>query len=145
MLVVAELGGYKAYKLEVSEELNRTPRLELLDQFQNTQAHSRLVDTVSDLSGRFPRGTGMKNGGAMADGERHNIELESRKRLVRQLAQRISILARKPDVERCMLAASREINSQLLQELEPEVRAKIVKNVSADLTKLERGDILRHF
>ena len=30
----------------------------------------------------------------MSDGERHNIELESRKRLVRQLAQRLNALAR---------------------------------------------------
>jgi hypothetical protein len=81
----------------------------------------------------------------MADGERHNIELESRKRLVRQLAQRLNILARSPDIERCFLAASREINHQLLEELEPQVRAKIAKNVPADLTKLERTDILRHF
>jgi hypothetical protein len=81
----------------------------------------------------------------MSDGERHNIELESRKRLVRQLAQRFNALARGPDVERCLVAASREINHQLLEELEPQVRAKIEKNVSADLTKLERAEILRHF
>jgi hypothetical protein len=44
-----------------------------------------------------------------------------------------------------LLAASREINHQLLEELEPEVRSKIEKNVTADLTKLERAEILRHF
>ena len=81
----------------------------------------------------------------MSDGERHNIELESRKRLVRQLAQRFNLLARGPEVECCLLAASREINHQLLEELEPAVRAKIEKNVPADLTKLERAEILRHF
>ncbi|HWX18660.1 MAG TPA: host attachment protein [Candidatus Binatia bacterium] len=145
LLVVADLGGFKAFKLENNNHLNRTPRLEFLEQFTNTEAHGRLVDKVSDLSGRFPRGTGMKAGGAMSDGERHNIELESRKRLVRQLAHRLNALARNPEVERCFLAASREINSQLLEELDPSVRAKIQKNVTSDLTKLERTDILRHF
>jgi hypothetical protein len=145
LLVVADLGGFKAFKLENNNHLSRTPRLEMLDQFENVQAHGRLVEKVSDLSGRFPRGTGLKNGGAMSDGERHNIELESRKRQVRQMAHRLNELARSPDVERCFLAASKEINHQLLDELEPKVRAKIVKNIHADLTKLERPEILRHF
>jgi Protein required for attachment to host cells len=144
LLVVAELGGFKAFKLE-NHDLTGAPRLEFLEQFDNPAAHGRLVERVSDLSGRFPRGTGMKAAGAMADGERHNIELETRKRLVRDLAQRVSALACRPDIERCFLAASREINHQLIEELDPQARAKIEKNVPADLTKLERVDILRHF
>ncbi len=147
LLVVADLGGYKAFRLENNDNNhhpNRAPRLEFLEQFDNPSAHGHLVDKVSDLSGRFPRGA-TKTAGAMADGERHNIELESRKRLVRQLAQRLSSLARSPDIDRCFLAASKEINHQLLEELDPEVRLKIEKNVPADLTKLERTDILSHF
>ena len=38
-----------------------------------------------------------------------------------------------------------KIRNALLEELEPQVRVKIEKNVSADLTKLERAEILRHF
>jgi hypothetical protein len=144
LVVVADLGCFKAFKLE-NNHLTRTSRLELLEQHDNADAHGHLVDKVSDLAGRFPRGTGMKAGGAMSDGERHNIELEARKRLVRQLAQRLNSLARGHEVENCLLAASKEINHQLLEELEPQVRAKIQKNVSADLTKLERTEILRHF
>lgn len=143
LLVVADLGGFKAFKLE-NNHLNRTPRLELLEQYNNHAAHRRLVEKVSDFSGRFPRG-GTKACGAMSDGERHNIGLESRKRLVRQLAHRLNLLARHADVERCFLAVSKEINHQLLEQLEPQVRAKIAKNVPADLTKLGRTDILRHF
>jgi len=148
LLVVADLGGYKAYKLgnhDTNNHLSRTPRLEFLEQFDNPDAHGHLIDRVSDLSGRFPRGTGTRSGGAMADGERHNIELEPRKRLVRQLAQSLNTLARRQEIDRCFLAASKEINHQLLEELDPDLRAKIEKNVPADLTKLERTDILRHF
>src|SRR5262245_22085963 len=122
LLVVADLGGFKAFKLE-NNNLNRTPRLESVEEFNNAAAHGRLVDRVSDLSGPFPRGIGLKAGGAMSDGERHNIELETRKRMVRQLAQRLNSLARSKEIERFFLAASREINHQLLEELEPEVRA----------------------
>jgi hypothetical protein len=145
LVVVMDLGCLKAYRLE-NHHPNQTPRLELVEEFNSADAHEKLVDKVTDLSGRFPRRSGVANGrGAMSDGERHNIELEARKRLVRQLAQRLNVLARSRDVERCLLAASREINHQLLEELEPQVRAKIEKNVPADLTKLERAEILRHF
>lgn len=144
LLVVADLGGFKAFKLE-NHNSHRSPRLEFLEQFDNRAAHGRLVDRVSDLSGRFPRGTGMKAAGAMSDGERHNIELETRKRFVRQLAQRLNALARTQEVERCFLAASREINHQLLQELDPQLRAKIARNVPADLTKLERAELINRF
>ena len=145
LLVVADLGGFKAFKLKNNNQARPVPRLELLEQFDNPQAHGRLVDRVSDLSGRFPKGTGARSAGAMSDGERHNIELETRKRFVRQLAQRLNVLARNPEIDRCFLAASKEINHPLLEELEPIVRAKIAKNVPADLTKMERAHILRHF
>jgi protein required for attachment to host cells len=145
LVVVADLGCLKAFRLE-NNQVSQTPRLELLEQFENADAHGKLSDRVSDLSGRFPRSTGKSNGaGGMSDGERHNIALEQRKRLVRQLAQRLNSLARPHEVERCLLAASREIHHQLLDELEPQVRAKIEKNIPADLTKLERAEILEHF
>ena len=145
LVVVAELGGFKAFKVENNNHLAREPRLEMLEQYENAEAHGHLVDKVSDLSGRFPRGTGTKAGGAMSDGERHNIELETRRRLVRQLAHRLNTLARGQEIERCFLAASKEINHQLLEELDPQLRAKIEKNIPADLTKLERGEILKRF
>jgi hypothetical protein len=145
LLVVADLGGFKAYKLENNNQFPQSPRLELLEQFDNPEAHGRIGDRVSDLSGRFPRATGPRATSAMSDGERHNIELESRKRFIRQLAQRLNVLARSPEIDRCFLAASREINRALLEELDPQVRAKVAKNVPADLTKVGRAQILSHF
>jgi hypothetical protein len=144
MVVVADLGCLKAYRLE-ADHGSRAPRLELVEHYDSAEAHSKLVDKVSDASGRFTRGTGLASAHAMSDGERHNIELESRKRLVRQLAQRVNTLTRGQEVDRCLMAASREINHLLLAELEPAVRSKIEKNVPADLTKADGGEILRHF
>lgn len=144
LVVVVDLGCLKAFR--VDNGVARTPRLELIEQFDNPEAHNRLVERVTDLAGRFPRGAAKPaNGNAMSDGERHNIELEQRKRFVRELARRLNSLARNEEIERCFLAASREINHQLLEELEPRVRAKIEKNLSADLTKLERAEILARF
>ena len=145
LVVVTDLGCLKAYRLK-NNHPNRKPHLELLEEFTSADAHEKMAEKLTDLAGRFPRsGGGAANRGAMSDGERHNIELESRKRLVRQLAHRLNALARSPEVEYCLLAASREINHQLLNELEPQVRAKIQKNVPAYLTKVEPTELLRHF
>ena len=145
LVVVTDLGCFKAFRLDDNHP-HPTRRLTLVEEFNSPDAHGKLGDKVTDLAGRFPRRSGMAGArGAMSDGERHNIALESRKRLVRQLAERFNALARGPEVERCLMAASREINRQLLSELEPPVRAKIEKNVPADLTKLEHAEIMRHF
>jgi len=144
LVVVVDLGCLKLFR--VDNGVTRTPRLELIEQFDNPEAHNRLVERVTDLSGRFPRGAAKPaNGNVMSDGERHNIELEQRKRFVREFARRVNSLLRNEEIECCFLAASREINHQLIEELEPRVRAKIEKNLSADLTKLERADILGRF
>ena len=148
LLVVADLGGFKAFTIQNinSHRPKTTPRLQLLEEFSNPDAHGHLVDRVSDLSGRFPRRTGgARLASAMSDGERHNIALESRKRFVRQLAQRLNTLARDPQFERCFLAASREINHPLLDQLEPQVRAKVAKNIPADLTKVQQAQLLSRF
>jgi hypothetical protein len=81
----------------------------------------------------------------MSDGERHNIEFEKRKRLARRLAERVNALMRRDDVDICYLAASKEINHQILEEVEPRLRAKIEKNLAADLTKINKSELLQHF
>jgi hypothetical protein len=145
VVVVTDLACLKAYKIDVSS-LHSSPRLELVEEFHSTDAHERLVDKVSDHSGRFPRGGGPPNGaGAMSAGERHNILLEQRKRLVRGLAVRLDTLVNRADVEHCLLAASKEINHSLLEELDPRTRAKIQRILSADLTKVDKAELLGRF
>jgi hypothetical protein len=101
---------------------------------------------VSEFSGRSPRRTGPAGtGGAMSDGERHNIQLEKRKRGVRKLAGRLDSLMQNPDIEQCFLAASREIMNPLLQELSAGARSKIGINIPADLMKASKVELLRQF
>lgn len=143
LVLVTDLACLKAYRLDPSP-LHSSPRLELLEEFHSRDAHERLTDKVSDQSGRFGRG-GPVNGGAMSAGERHNLLLEQRKRHVRQLAGRLTALISRADVEYCLLAASREIHRQLLDELSPQMRGKIQKHLAADLTKLDKSELLQHF
>ena len=142
LVVVTDLGSFKAYKLGKSD-FNRSPRLELLEAVETADAHEKLTDKVSDLAGRFGKGGGPSAGAAA--GERHNIQLEHRKRLVRKLTDRLNTLIRREDVDGCYFAASKEINYQILAGLEPRVHAKIEKNIHADLTKLDKTELISRF
>lgn len=144
LVLVTDFAGYKAYRLE-NEQPYSSARLELLEEYTDSEAHRRLVEQVSDLSGRFPRGGARSAAAAMSDGERHNIELEKRKRGVRKLAGRLDPLMQDPKIEQCFLAASREIMHPLLAELSPGARSKIGMNIPADLMKASKVDLLRHF
>ena len=145
LVLVTDLGGFKAYRLENNQPIS-SPRLELLEEYTDSQAHQRLGEEVSDFAGRFPRRTGTPGAtGAMSDGERHNIQLEKRKRGVRKLAGRLDSLMQDPKIEKCFLAASREIMNPLLQELSPGARSKIGMNIPADLMKASKVELLRQF
>jgi hypothetical protein len=141
VVVVVDLGAFKAYQLERTN-LN-TPRLELLEEFIPANGHGHLVDQVSDQAGRYHASTGGK--WSTPRGDRHNIDLEQRKRVVRQLSAHLEGVLNKPGVEACFMAASKEINHLLLDSLPAPLRGKIVKNLPADLTKLEKAELLQRF
>jgi len=142
LLVVTDLGSFKAYKLEANN-LHSTPRLELIEEFDLTSAHGKMVNQVSDLAGRYHTPTMGK--WSTTWGERHNIELERKRRLIKQVAAALTDLLRRDGAEVCYLAASKEINHQIIAELPREARAKIEKIVPCDLTKAEKSDLLKHF
>ncbi|HHY86788.1 MAG TPA: host attachment protein [Verrucomicrobia bacterium] len=143
-IVVTDLEELKAYRVD-SDPLYSNPRLELVDHARTT-ANRRLVEEVTDQAGRFPRtGVGPNGVGGMARGERHNMELEKRKRCIRKLADHLNSLLRSDEVERCFLAASREIHNALLQEIDPRLRAKVEVDVAADLTNVPKSELLGYF
>jgi hypothetical protein len=145
LVLVTDFGGFKAFRLE-NDHPHSSPRLELLEEYIDAEAHRRLVEEVSDSGGRFPRGGGARGaGGAMSDGERHNIHLEKRKRGVRKLAGKLDSLMQNPEIEQCFLAASREIMNPLLEELSPGARSKIGMNIPVDLMKASKVELLRQF
>lgn len=146
LVLVTDFGGFKAFRLENDPPFS-SPRLELLEEYTDAEAHRRLVEQVSDAAGRFPRRTGVRGakGVAMSDGERHNITLEKRKRGVRNLAGRLDSLMQDPKIEQCFLAASREIMHPLLEELSPGARSKIGMNIPSDLMKASKVELLRQF
>jgi hypothetical protein len=145
LVIVTDLGTFKAFRLE-ENGLNSTPRLELIEEFDTIAGNTKLSDQTSDQQGRFPRNTGMPSiSGDLSAGERHNIELENRRRLLKQIAERVNALAGPATIDGLLLAAPQEINKMFLGELQPEVRAKIDKNLPSNLTKLGKSHLLDHF
>jgi len=146
LVVVADLGNFKAYHWD-GNELHSTPRLELVDAFETVDARSkRIRNSMTVLEGRSANGgSNPKMAGAGSDGEQHNMHLEKRRRLVRQMAEGLTALLKPKAVERCFFAAPQEINQQIVDNIAPEVRQKIEKNLSLDLTNLDKSALIDHF
>ena len=66
-MIVTDRGSLKAYR--VNQTPTRGPSLQLVQAFNITDAHGRLVDKVSDFAGRFAvsDGAGAHHGAASAD------------------------------------------------------------------------------
>lgn len=140
IIVATDLGAFKAYHLQRTE-LN-TPRLELLEEMELVDGHGKLGDKVTDQAGRYSVPTQSM---AMSYGERQKIGLELRRRLIKQIAERLTKLANRSDDVEIYFAAASEINDMILEEAGPQVRGKIERNVGCNLTNVEKGELLRHF
>jgi Protein required for attachment to host cells len=141
LLLVTDLGTLKAYRLEFT--LQRTPRLEELEKEVLEAAHARVVDLVSDLAGRRAAPT-QKNWGAPVSDDQ-NLELESKRRLIRQIATRIECLILGTDYPSCWLAAPSEICHQIVHELTPTARQRIKRVIPRDLTKVGSRELIDQF
>ena len=141
LLVVTDLGLLKAYKVDHTPKGTR--RLESLEEVVLEDARHRVVDKVTDLAGRHVAPT-HKNWGAPVTDD-HNLKLETRHRLIRRIADHIGQLIRRNDYEGCWLAAHKEINHQILDELPKSILARVEKNLPRDLTKAGQKELLEHF
>ncbi|PYJ93529.1 MAG: hypothetical protein DME62_08435 [Verrucomicrobia bacterium] len=134
----------KAYR--VNETPTRGPSLQLVQAFNITDAHGRLVDKVSDLAGRFPvtNGAGAHRGAASI-AERTQLEAETDRRIQKELADQIVKIVSLNGKEGWSFAAPAEIHSAIVDLLPPAVRNRIVEHVKSDLVKTEPAKLSAHF
>jgi hypothetical protein len=145
LVVLTDLGTFKAYRLE-ENRAHSMPRLQSVDAFENPKADDRIGRQLSDENGQFKTGgTPRVATSDAADGERHNIWLENERRSVKQIANRISELLQNGEFESCYLAASNEINREIVEHLTPEARRKIEKNITCNLVNAPKEEVLEHF
>src|SRR6266568_3755336 len=107
LIIVTDRGSLKAYR--VDETPTRGPSLQLVQAFDITDAHGKLVDKVTDLAGRFPvsDGAGVHHGASIS--ERTQLETETDRRIYKQLADQISKLVKSDEVEGWSFAAPASI------------------------------------
>ena len=141
LLIITDLGLLKAYRLDHTPQ--GTPHLDLLEELQLEDAHQRLNDRLTDLAGRNA-GTAQR-GGATTMADRHNLELEFKRRLVKQLASKIEALVCQHGQNGCWFAANKQLNAMLMSELPRTTSDRIEVNVARDLTKTDPKRLLEHF
>ena len=138
MIVLADLGRVKAFRVTY-DMMTSKPQMELIYDCEFLEAHGRMGDKVSDLAGRFPQsGTP-----GSSNGENHNLRVETEKRLIRLVADKIGELV--VGQRYWFLAAAEGINGRILEQLRPETRTSLYKNVTADLVKTPKQQVLDHF
>jgi len=142
LIIVTDRGSLKAYR--VAETPTRGPSLQLVQAFNITDAHGKLIDKVTDLAGRFPMsdGAGVHHGASIAESK---LETETDRRIYRQLADQIVKLVKSDGVTGWSFAAPSSIHSAIVDLLPRDVRDRIVEHVKSDLVKTELAKLATHF
>jgi hypothetical protein len=143
LVIAADRGSLKAY--QVNETPTRGPSLKLIQAFDVTAAHGRLIDKVSDQAGRFPvsDGAGSYHGASIS--EATQLEVETDRRINKELAEQIAKIVNGNGKEGWAFAASSEIHSAIVDLLPDRVRNRIVEHVKSDLVKVEPAKLPNHF
>jgi hypothetical protein len=143
LIIVADRGSLKAYR--VDETPTRGPSLRLIQAFDLTDAHGKLVDKVTDLAGRFPVSDGAGGRHANSIAERTQLETETDRRIHKQLADQIVKIIDRSGKEGWSFAAPAEIHGAIVDLLPRAARDRIVEHVKSDLVKIERAKLPSHF
>jgi hypothetical protein len=141
LIILADLGLLKAYHLETPD--TGSPRLKLVEETAFASAHQHLTDRITDSSGRRNSPGAKAGGGPLADS--HNLELEVRRRMIRQIASGVKKLLQLAGADGCWLAANKEMLRPLIQALPKTAQVRIERKVARDLTKTETRQVLRYF
>jgi len=143
LVIAADRGSLKAY--QVNETPTRGPSLKLIQAFDVTAAHGKLIDKVSDLAGRFPvtESAGAHRGAASI--AESKLETETDRRINKELADQIVKIVNDSGKKGWAFAASSEIHSAIVDLLPGRVRKRIVEHVKSDLVKVEPAKLSHHF
>ncbi len=142
LVVVADRGGVKAYR--VNDTPTRGASLQLVQAFDITDAHGRYDDKLTDQAGRFPVGNGNANH-ANSIAERTALELETDRRINKQLAEHIAEVVKREAAEGWSFAAPASIHSAVNELLPAPLRNRVVEHVTSDLVKVEPSKLSNHF
>src|SRR5215470_6549600 len=144
LVIVTDRGSLRAYR--VNETPTRGPSLQLVQAFNMTDAHGRLIDKLSDLAGRFPvtESAGAHRGPASI-AERTQLATEMDRRIQKELADQITRIVSQNGKDGWSFAAPAEIHMAIVDLLPAGIRQRIVEHVKSDLVKVEAARLISHF
>ena len=153
MVIVANLGELKAFNVKRSEgvvenEMKVSHSLESLNDIDYIDPHKRVQDIVSDSAGRLgsSRDRAEIFGSSRSSiGENHNLETERKRRSTKDVASDINAIVENEKPRQLLLAFPQELNAQLLEGLTQETKNILTKNITSDLVKTKKDEILSHF
>ncbi len=142
LIIIADLGELKVYKpvkheaiVNGGHDLKISWSLELLTDLDYIASHKKISDIVSDKAGNF-------KGGNVED---NKLEDTLEKRSISDVAEDITRIAEHENPKQIFLAFPKEHHPQLMGALPQEVKAKITRDLAANLVKEEKNRILDHF
>lgn len=141
IILVADLGGVKAYQL--SFPVGREPFPQLLEVIQFREAHERLQDIVSDEAGQFHERD--SQGCVSESGERIHLELEVHQRLLRAAIKGIISFLKKYDPTLWGLAAPARMNKSILAAVSSPWSERLLVNIEQNLVNEPSLKLLSHF
>ena len=145
-IIVADRGNLKAYRVEKVPN-DRPPRLQMVQAFTLTGAHMKISETNTDFAGSYPSGSSS----AQSQGRHQNsiaeqhVDIETDKRLVKQLAEHISSVLQSEQPGSWAFAAPSTINRAVIAELDPALARQMTDNLQQNLVNVEPGNLLGHF
>ena len=141
LLIVTDLGLLKAYALTIASRsslcLDRI-KTEVLD-----EANNCIVEKAVNLAGR--RITPMRNDWSAPVANAHKLKLETKRRLVKRIAELVEELIQKSSESGVWLAAPQEINGLLTAALLKCVRQRIEVNLALNLVHADEKELLEYF
>ncbi len=142
LVIVMDLGKFRAFRMEKDHAVS-TPRLVQIEN-RESSVENHLSNQLTDHFGQF--GKGSRGPDAVGgSGERHNIDLEFRRRAVKEFARLAGQMMEREGADTIYFAAGGEINQQMLDAMDARLRARIGKNVRANLTNLNAAAIVGRF
>jgi hypothetical protein len=141
IIITADLGHFRAYRV------SRTPlgsaKLSLIEGYDSLEGHGKLGDKLSDQAGRFSRKDGLSK--SKGYGEPHNIELEMEKRMIKLIARDIDTIIAKGPCDVWYFAAPAEINGRIVEQIRRDVKSRMGKSITVNLTGTKKSDIMGYF
>jgi hypothetical protein len=144
-LIIADRGNLKAFRVEAVP--NGRARLNMVQGLTFADAHLKVSEKNTDISGRYSDNTAPNQAGGRHQAstwEKHP-ELETGKRLAREIAQQITTILEQEQPANWSFAAPGEINAAILAELAPNVRNQIAENLHLDLVNVPTNSLLDRF